>query len=317
MYHRIAEPATDPWGLCVSPRHFAEHVEVLSGSRHVVHFRDVARAVRSHRLLRNAVAITFDDGYVDNLEQARPALEHHDMPATVFVTSGYVGATVEFWWDQLERLLLEPGTLPSTLPLLGREAEHWIEVGAARTLTEHQSAVHRGWRARTPPPTPRHGLYLQIWTILKHRAPAERSRALARLTTWVGSSAAPRPTVRPMTAGEINAIASGGLIDIGAHSKTHASLPNCPPADQRHEIEESRRALEEIVHRPVTSFSYPYGEHDTSTLSYVRDAGYTGACTIHNKTVRGNANALALPRFTVLDWDGDAFAEQLARFSHR
>ena len=61
---------------------------------------------------RGAVGVTFDDGYGDNLRNAKPILDRHRVPATVFVTSGYVGARREFWWDELGRVVLHAPRVP-------------------------------------------------------------------------------------------------------------------------------------------------------------------------------------------------------------
>jgi peptidoglycan/xylan/chitin deacetylase (PgdA/CDA1 family) len=75
------------------------------------------------------VAVTFDDGYADNLLNGKPLLECYDVPVTVFVTSGYVGAGREFWADELERLFLQPGTLRQELCLAIKGRTHQWDLG--------------------------------------------------------------------------------------------------------------------------------------------------------------------------------------------
>ncbi len=108
LYHRVARTPYDPWELCVTPEHFAEHLEVLRRWRRMR--LDQVRTSR-WRIRREepAVAITFDDGYADNLHEAARLLERFDTPATFFISTGYVGSGREFWWDELERILGEDG----------------------------------------------------------------------------------------------------------------------------------------------------------------------------------------------------------------
>jgi peptidoglycan/xylan/chitin deacetylase (PgdA/CDA1 family) len=109
MYHRVAAPLVDPWDLAVSPANFESQVATLKAERTLMPLADFAHSVERGELPADAVAISFDDGYLDNLQNALPILERHDAPATFFITTGYVGAKVEYWWDELARLLLEPG----------------------------------------------------------------------------------------------------------------------------------------------------------------------------------------------------------------
>ena len=110
MYHRIASVRPDPWSLCVSPDHFAEHLEVLQ-NYHRVRLDQLSPSGWSiHPQL--SVAITFDDGYADNLYGAARLLERYDTPATFFITTGYIGTGCEFWWDELERLVPADKYLP-------------------------------------------------------------------------------------------------------------------------------------------------------------------------------------------------------------
>ena len=101
MYHRIAEPELDPWRLCVSPENFEQHMELLSHQYELLKLSEITTC----KDLKNKAFITFDDGYLDNLLLAKPILEKYDAPATVFVTTGYIGGRSEFWWDELEQLV--------------------------------------------------------------------------------------------------------------------------------------------------------------------------------------------------------------------
>ena len=110
MYHRVATVQPDPWSLCVSPNHFAEHLEVLQ-NYHRVRLDQLSPSGWSIRP-QLSVAITFDDGYADNLHEAAQLLNRYDTPATFFITTGYVGQGREFWWDELERIVPAEKYLP-------------------------------------------------------------------------------------------------------------------------------------------------------------------------------------------------------------
>lgn len=103
LYHRVAEMGQDPWRLGVSPERFAEHMELLADSFRPMTLAELVARARRRSIPAGAVAVTFDDGYVDNLEEGAPALEGSGVPATVFIATGYVGRAA-FWWDEIDAL---------------------------------------------------------------------------------------------------------------------------------------------------------------------------------------------------------------------
>ena len=123
MYHRITTlPQYDQ--LVVPPERFAQQLAVLTRRRRVVSLADGLRALRAGALREPLVAVTFDDGYLDNLEEAAPILQRHGVPATVFVTADFCdqrtvhpryahvatgGGQVHLNWQQLRRLADLPG----------------------------------------------------------------------------------------------------------------------------------------------------------------------------------------------------------------
>src|SRR6516162_10003870 len=96
MYHRIATPDVDPWGLSVSPERLAEQVQALRTHRTMLSMDAFVGRLRSRDLPHDAVALTFDDGYSDNLRQAKPILEAANVPATVFLTTDRIGTDEQF-----------------------------------------------------------------------------------------------------------------------------------------------------------------------------------------------------------------------------
>ncbi|MDX1578555.1 MAG: polysaccharide deacetylase family protein, partial [Gemmatimonadota bacterium] len=159
-YHRVADLPADPNGLAVHPERFAGHLELLRRNYRPLPLRTLIRDLAENRLPERAVVITFDDGYEDNLTQARPLLARHDVPATVFVVSGQVGAGREFWWDELEQIVLRAGELPRDLGLeLDGGSFRFSFDGDAR-WTEADLERHRDWNLRSRhDPTARHRLF--------------------------------------------------------------------------------------------------------------------------------------------------------------
>ena len=117
LYHRVATLETDPQLLAVTPENFAAHLDILREFAAPMSLADLVRATRSSTAPANAVAITFDDGYADNLEFAGPLLHARQIPATVFVATAGSENACEFFWDDLDGIFLQPGRLPESLRL--------------------------------------------------------------------------------------------------------------------------------------------------------------------------------------------------------
>ena len=164
-YHRIALPQTDPWSISVSPRNFADQIQALQQSRRIVSLQQLVNDLEQHRLTDDAVAITFDDGYSDNFHTAEPLLERFSAPATFFLATGYIGRQ-EFWWDELERLVLRAVDLSPEM-LRKNFSLELDDVGADERSGLGQR-VRVAWRyLRGPRHDQRMRLLLAIWRRLR------------------------------------------------------------------------------------------------------------------------------------------------------
>ena len=312
LYHRITDAAIDPHQLCVSPQHFAEQLAILAQQYTPLSLTQCVDAIHEGRLPQRVAVITFDDGYADNLQAAKPLLERHGFPATLFVTTGQIGDAREFWWDELEKVFLLPGTLPPHLDLaISGHTYHW-DLGDATEYTTEQFRANRLWRAGVgAPPTSRHKMYQAVHQLLRGQPSAQRTAHMDALLKWSGASRDARPSYRALTPAELTVLNATTLFDFGAHTVTHPFLPDQELAAQRQEIHGSKNALEQMVGRAVQSFSYPYGFYSDPTIQLVRESGYRNASTCIEQATRCESDLFQLPRFMVRDWDGDEFARQM------
>jgi peptidoglycan/xylan/chitin deacetylase (PgdA/CDA1 family) len=318
LYHSVAEAEADPWSLSVSPRHFAEQMGVLSRSARVMPLETLTRSVRAGHLPRRAVAVTFDDGYANNLHNAKPILEQFQIPATIFLTTGYVTDQREFWWDELERLLLEPALLPVELTLDVNGSTHSWKLDHADGCGEDWQGLRNKWRAwQAGQSGSRHSLYQSLYHLLHPMAEDERRRMLDELRAWAGVKEAARLTHRPLSVEETIELADGSLVEIGCHTVTHTPLSSISPALQQAEIISSKLFLEESLGLHVNSFAYPYGrkcDYTAETVSIVRQAGFDYACAAYPGAVNRKVDIFQLPRMQVDDCDGEEFSRRLSRW---
>jgi peptidoglycan/xylan/chitin deacetylase (PgdA/CDA1 family) len=319
LYHRIAPAGPDPQLLCVTAEHFAEHLRIISDRYVPVRLDVLVPHAARGRTPARAVAIAFDDGYADNLLAAKPLLEQAVVPATVFVASGYVHNGRSFWWDELEGLLLRAGRLPSALSLqIGHETLVW-KLGEDAAYAHSRAAKCAAWTVLDESdPGPRQRIYRDLCARLRSLGHVERERALEQLRAVAESDSADCEMPRPLTLAELACLAEGDLIEVGAHTVTHPTLAQLPARCQQKEVVESKRQLEQILDRPVTSFAYPYGtpaDFDETTVSLVREAGFARACANVAGRLTRQTDPFRIPRVVVRDWTGDELDRRLSAFA--
>lgn len=287
LYHHVADVAADPWELAVSPRHFEQQIAVLSQAFEIVPLSEI----RSGRTSRKPLAaITFDDGYRDVATVAAPILERFDCPATVFLTTGAIGAKREFWWDELTRIVLESDYVGDiAFVAKGKDVR--------RTLTAGRRDRRKAHR--------------EIWAILASLDGSERADILEALAATTGADLAPRPSHAIMSADDVARL-KGGPLAVGAHTVTHPNLPDLDPEAQWREISQSRRDCEILTGERPDTFAYPHGTYAPVSVAAVKQAGFTVGVTCELDYVRADDDDALLPRFGTRDCGG---LEMLLRLS--
>ncbi len=306
MYHRIAEPPYDPWGLSVQPRRFAEQMRALKAFRVPLSMGEFVARLERRTLPQLAVGITFDDGYVDNLRVAKPILDEAAVPATIFLTTGSLGARQEFWWDELARLTL------------GRRepAEGAVVIGGRSTAVRlpalpDDADLRSTWRAWEPPSTERERVYLELWGELRSLGRGAREEGMDSVRDLLRHGA-PDPNDLPLQPEDVPLLLAGGGIVIGAHSQTHQPLTKLSIPQRRQEIAGCRTVCEAVSGKPITGFAYPHGDLDESTKELVRDSGFQWACSTRGAAVDPMSfDRFDLPRLRAMNWTAHELKQAL------
>jgi peptidoglycan/xylan/chitin deacetylase (PgdA/CDA1 family) len=309
MYHCVGDHERDPWYLRVDAEHFDEQIRLLREQFRPKTLRDIAAEARSGSITPGSVAVTFDDGYANNLTDAAPILERHDVPATVFVATGFVAHQRSYWWEQLEELFLGPGRLPENLEVALDDVRHRWSLGRAAARATPSAEE---WRSHEPPPSPRQASFLALAELLERVPPATREAVMGDLISWAGRPVIVRGSRQPVTPEQLRRLASHDLVEIGAHTVWHPWLPLLSLEEQRAEIIGSKEWLQQLLGEGVLTFAYPDGAHDAATKAIVAEGGFEGACTTSRGAVTARADLLAMPRLGVDDQPAELLEPQLS-----
>jgi peptidoglycan/xylan/chitin deacetylase (PgdA/CDA1 family) len=297
-YHSVSEstPANELYRspeIAVAPRTFERQMEFLRRWYQVVPLDAIVDCLIEERPFPpRAVAITFDDGYRDNITSALPVLQRFGLSATVFVTTGAVGNGWAFWVARLRAILLSTPRPRLDLDDLGS-----VDLG---TDGARRSAVNRLTRT------------------FKAMGMAERETRLDRVFA-MSDIGAPVAGSRQWFLGwdEIRALSEAG-IGIGAHTSKHPILPLLDDVAVEGEVSTSKAVLEEKIGKPVRHFAYPNGggvvNVDDRVSDLVRRAGFRSGSASTRGPVRTGADRFQLRRIGVSERHRlDGFALDLER----
>lgn len=254
-YHRVNDYG-DPFFEALPTAVFERQMRLIARHYVVLPVEELVARLRSGTVPRNAVAITFDDGYRDVLTHAAPILARYRLPATVFLATGFIGSNEIPWYDRLATALkfttASQVAVPfseEVLPLETREAR-------LRALGRLQAC----WK-ELPEEDSREALD----TLLERLGAGQPDRERNAFLGWDG----------------VHALRGLGF-SIGAHTVTHPILSRLSPERACTEIIESKRAIEARCGMSPRAFAYPNGgeaDYTPEVVEQVRRAGFDCAVT--------------------------------------
>ncbi len=271
LYHRVC-PSSDSWSVKpLSPRSFERQMEYLHRNYEILSLDTLVQYIQQGGPFpEKAVAITFDDGYKDNYLYAYPILVKHGIPATIFLTTGHIGSSKLFWFEQVKYVVqltplnqLELGELGS-YPL-------GTEVDRFRTSL----AIAR--RLQKLPEERKRGVIEKLVNTCQVDIPDNLGEEL--FLSW----------------DEIREMSADG-ISFGAHTVNHPVLTNLPLERARWEIVQSKKDIEEKLGREVTAFAYPFGPFNAEIAGLVKESGFTSAVTTKRELINPKTDPYELGR---------------------
>lgn len=294
MYHRVLDDVhagtvhTQP-GMAVSTTVFELQMSFLKDTLSVIPLVELVDHIESHGdYPAGTAAITFDDGWRDNHTNAFPVLSKHDLPATVFVTTDYVGSSRPFWFLMAKWLLTESKIgAPKLIEIVTDvcSSQPTVSAPSDRLLELLKN------------PAPNADAIIEE---LKQFDPDTLNAIIERITRESDLPEDYWEKIRPMMSwDEAREMADHG-IEIGSHGCSHRILTHLPDEEVKKELVNSKTKLEHILGKPVRSFSYPNGDYDKFVKASVAQAGYY--CAVTTKGVRDTAakpDSFALKRLAV------------------
>jgi peptidoglycan/xylan/chitin deacetylase (PgdA/CDA1 family) len=269
-WHNVAGTYGFPSRTGAGQRGFAQQMHILSRAANVLPLNEaLERLAQGAALPSRAVAITFDDGYADNLTLAVPILERLELAATFFLVPELLSGDTDAWWETL-------GWAIFNSPLTELDWE-----GTTFTLGDDSA---------------RRSAYERLVALLKFRARADRDVAMSALVEKL-SPRGERPRLFMDWDGARELVRHGFSVE--SHTCSHPVLSQETPAEQLRELADARRHLEDRLSIEISTLAYPHGgppDYNADTLVAAKAAGYSWGVTTREAFTTGATPPLEIRR---------------------
>lgn len=276
MYHRMLrspreEPVFVQPGMYVSTDTFRRQAAFLKEKFHVLPLAELVERIETGKSVGGCCAITFDDGWRDNFTHAFPVLQEFQLPATVFLATGFIGTNRLFWPEELAFYLQqsEVRSKPRQSQVVDRFLSKVADDKNAEDFIENAILTLKSW------------------------SPGEREEVLEHLR--LACPAVPR--VRPlMNWEETKEMQSSALISFGAHTSNHVILDQVSQEQAEEEIACSQQEIENRLGVRAEFFAYPNGNFTSSLQAILKKHGFRGAVTTRKGWVGAGEPLFEIPR---------------------
>jgi len=291
LYHRVLDLQEErnfcslP-GIIVSVRMFDEQMKYLSKNYNVISLGNLVDSLKNNLPFpKKGVVITFDDGWRDNYSFAFPILKKYNLPATIFLTSGYIGTNKTFWPEQVISLLKSGKNLKENLRNLSDEIYPPMIQDCLDELVQHKKP------------------YLDVLTdlieYLKYLPPLKREVITDDLKKRIKPAGELFSDSPFMLSWEEIEILEKNHVSFGSHSINHSILTQLDKVEAQKEIFNSKKEIEKKLNKQISSFAYPNGDLNDLVKNLVKQAGYLCAVTLGSGLNDKHTDVFSLSRRNV------------------
>jgi peptidoglycan/xylan/chitin deacetylase (PgdA/CDA1 family) len=284
-FHRVKPSEPDAFQpnrlLEITPEFLGDIIEnVRSAGSEIVSLDEVERRLKARDFSRHFVALTFDDGYRDNLEHAYPVLKAKEAPFTIFVASSFADGRGHLWWVELERAIARLDTVG-------------VEIDGER----------RSFDCTTP--TAKESTFEELYWWMREMQDEARLRAFARhLACQAGIMVDGICPELCMGWDELGKLAADPLLTIGAHTDTHIMLKKASAKTVAREMRAGADRIEAMLGVRPRHFSFPIGDATSAgprEFAIAAASGFATAVTTRPGVLfeEHGEHMTALPRISV------------------
>lgn len=239
---------------------------------------------------KNALIVTIDDGYENNYSIAYPLLKKYRVPATIFLTTGFIDRNNLLWADWVDFIFYRARKIKKSFNYQGKKIILNLENKKARYLTLERL---KKFLKAMPQSYVLHFLN-------------ELQDSMQVKYSW---DTMPKG-LYPLKWEQIREMKKSGLITLGSHTVTHPILSRCKEDDQQYELYESKCRIEKETNEPCYMFAYPNGQindYKKETIELLKKIKYKVALTAEHGYNHRNKNNL----FELKRWGSNIHADRL------
>lgn len=250
----------------ISTEHFDHVIGVLAKYYNFVTLEEAIAMLSGRKKIKPySMVVTFDDGYSNNLKYAVPILQKYDVPASIFLATGFIEKRKPFWIDRLDYALQNTNVNGRDFMVGGKNVT--INSSDRKSFSDTYTQLRLTAKAQLRDD----GKMLAELDDLAAQLENESGKSL--LDIFEGDDWSSILTWEDVK------VSSCNTIDYGAHTVDHVRLEYVSEQEARKQIQKSKEMIEQALGKKCSNFCYPNGSYNQVVSGYIKEAGFQSALT--------------------------------------